>query len=95
MSSLSILGLEARPGQTFMDSRDSLSSLSIKVSRSLLNPIDEGLGVVVRVGARLESRLDGRIGARNGQSWTTTVTAVLERSSEQVIVTDSGRSSTP
>ena len=32
---------------------------------------------------------------RNGQSWTTTVTAVLERGSEQVIVTDSGRSSTP
>ena len=29
--------------------------------------------------------------ARNGQSWTTTVTAVLERGSEQVIVTDSGR----
>ena len=28
---------------------------------------------------------------RNGQSWTTTVTAVLERSREQVIVTDSGR----
>ena len=33
--------------------------------------------------------------SRNGQSWTTTVTAVLERGSEQVIVTDSGRSSTP
>ena len=32
---------------------------------------------------------------RNGQSWTTTVTAVLERSSEQVIVTDSGRPPTP
>ena len=31
---------------------------------------------------------------RNGQSWTTIVTAVLERSSEQVIVTDSGRPST-
>ena len=29
--------------------------------------------------------------ARNGQSWTTTVTAVQDRSSEQVIVTDSGR----
>ena len=29
--------------------------------------------------------------ARNGQSWTTTVTAVLERSREQVIVTDSGQ----
>ena len=28
---------------------------------------------------------------RNGPSWTTTVTAVLERNSEQVIVTDSGR----
>ena len=33
--------------------------------------------------------------SRNGQSWTTTVTAVLERSSEQVIVTDSGRPATP
>ena len=32
---------------------------------------------------------------RNGQSWTTTVTAVLDRGSGQVIVTDSGRSSTP
>ena len=29
--------------------------------------------------------------SRNGQSWTTTVTAILERSREQVIVTDSGR----
>ena len=29
--------------------------------------------------------------ARSGQSWTTTVTAVLDRSSDQVIVTDSGR----
>ena len=29
--------------------------------------------------------------SRNGQSWITTVTAVLERSREQVIVTDSGR----
>ena len=29
--------------------------------------------------------------SRDGQSWTTTVTAVLERSSDQVIVTDSGR----
>ena len=29
--------------------------------------------------------------SRNGQSWTTTVTAVLERSRERVIVTDSGR----
>ena len=32
---------------------------------------------------------------RDGQSWTTTVTAVLERSSEQVIVTDSGRPAVP
>ena len=32
---------------------------------------------------------------RNGQSWITTVTAVLDRGSEQVIVTDSGRSLTP
>ena len=28
-------------------------------------------------------------------AWTTTVTAVLKRSSEQVIVTDSGRPSAP
>ena len=32
---------------------------------------------------------------RNGQSWTTTVTAVLDRSSGQVIVTDSGRPAAP
>ena len=32
---------------------------------------------------------------QNGQSWTTTVTAVLDRSSEQVIVTNSGRPETP
>ena len=32
---------------------------------------------------------------KNGQSWATIVTAVLERSSEQVIVTDSGRPATP
>ena len=31
---------------------------------------------------------------RDGQSWTTTVTAVLDRSSGQVIVTDSGRPAT-
>ena len=33
--------------------------------------------------------------ARDGQSWTTTVTAVLDRSSGQVIITDSGRPATP
>ena len=33
--------------------------------------------------------------SRSGQSWTTTVTAVLERNSGQVIVTDSGRPATP
>ena len=33
--------------------------------------------------------------ARDGQSWTTTVTAVLDRSSGQVIVTDSGRPASP
>ena len=33
--------------------------------------------------------------SRNGQSWTTSVTAVLDRGSEQVIVTDSGRPATP
>ena len=32
--------------------------------------------------------------SKDGESWTTTVTAVLERSSEQVIVTNSGRLST-
>ena len=33
--------------------------------------------------------------SKDGQSWTTTVTAVLDRSSEQVIVTTSGRPETP
>ena len=33
--------------------------------------------------------------SRNGQSWTTAVTAVLDRGSRQVIVTDSGRLSEP
>ena len=33
--------------------------------------------------------------SRKGQSWTATVTAVLDRSREQVIVTDSGRPSIP
>ena len=33
--------------------------------------------------------------SRNGQSWTATVTAVLDRGSRQVIVTDSGRLSEP
>ena len=32
---------------------------------------------------------------RTGQPWTTTVTALLERSSGQVIVTDSGRPASP
>ena len=32
--------------------------------------------------------------ARDGQSWTTTVTAILDRSSGQVIVSDSGRPAT-
>ena len=32
--------------------------------------------------------------SKGGQSWTTTVTAVLDRSSEQIIVTNSGRPST-
>ena len=31
--------------------------------------------------------------SRKGQTWTATVTAVLDRSSEQVIVSDSGRAS--
>ena len=33
--------------------------------------------------------------ARDGQIWTSTVTAVLDRSSDEVIVTDSGRPATP
>ena len=33
--------------------------------------------------------------SKDGQSWTTTVTAVLDRSSEQVIVTNSGRPAVP
>ena len=33
--------------------------------------------------------------SRNGQFWTTTVTAVLDRGSRQVIVTDSGKLSEP
>ena len=37
------------------------------------------------VGARIT------VQSKDGQAWTTTVTAVLERSSEQVIVTNSGR----
>ena len=32
---------------------------------------------------------------KNGQGWNTTVTAVLERNSEQVVVTDSGRPAGP
>ena len=39
------------------------------------------------VGARITMQ------SKDGQSWTTTVTAVLERSREQVIVTNSGRPS--
>ena len=39
------------------------------------------------VGARITMQ------SKDGQSWTTTVTAVLDRSSEQVIVTNSGRPS--
>ena len=41
------------------------------------------------VGANIEVK------PRSGQSWTTTVTAVLERSSGQVIVSHSGRPATP
>ena len=45
----------------------------------------------------LPSELVGRtiaVQARSGQSWTTTVTAVQDRSSGQVIVSDSGRPET-
>ena len=48
--------------------------------------------------AALPSELVGAtivVQARDGQTWTTTVTAVLDRSSDQVIVTDSGRPATP
>ena len=48
--------------------------------------------------AVLPSELAGAtivVQSRNGQSWTTTVTAILDRGSSQVIVTDSGRPSTP
>ena len=48
--------------------------------------------------AALPSELVGAtivVQARDGQSWTTTVTAVLDRSSGQVIVTDSGRPALP
>ena len=44
----------------------------------------------------LPSELVGRtivVQSRSGQSWTTTVTAVLDWSSGQIIVTDSGRPS--
>ena len=41
------------------------------------------------VGARVTMQ------SKDGQSWTTTVTAVLDRSSEQVVVTNSGRPETP
>ena len=41
------------------------------------------------VGARIT------VQSKDGQTWTTTVTAVLDRSSEQVIVTNSGRPSAP
>ena len=41
------------------------------------------------VGARIT------VQSKGGQSWTTTVTAVLKRSREQVSVTDSGRPVTP
>ena len=41
------------------------------------------------VGARIT------VQSKAGQSWTTTVTAVLERSSEQVVVTNSGRPPSP
>ena len=41
------------------------------------------------VGARIT------VQSKDGQSWTTTVTAVLDRSSEQVIATNSGRPETP
>ena len=41
------------------------------------------------VGARIT------VQSKAGQSWTTTVTAVLERSSERVIVTNSGRPPSP
>ena len=41
------------------------------------------------VGARIA------VQAKNGQRWTATVTAVLDRSRDQVLVTDSGRPASP
>ena len=55
----------------------------------------ELVGVPPRPPAAHAARSNIVVQSRNGQSWTTTVTAVLERGSEQVIVIDSGRSSTP
>ena len=41
------------------------------------------------VGARIA------VQAENGQRWTATVTAVLDRSPDQVLITDSGRPTSP
>ena len=62
--------------------------------------LDNGDGGSIYLGdtSALPSELVGAtivVQSRNGQSWTTTVTAVLERGSEQVIVTDSGRAAPP
>ena len=55
---------------------------------------DEGGSIYLGDTSVLPSELVGLtivVQSRNGQSWTTTVTAVLDRNSGQVIVTDSGR----
>ena len=62
-------------------------------------PGQRGLGLHLYLGdtSALPSELVGSritVQLKNGQSWATIVTAVLERSSEQVIVTDSGRPAT-
>ena len=63
-------------------------------------PGQRGLGAPIYLGdtSTLPSELVGvhiTVQLRDGQGWNTTVTAVLERSSEQVIVTDSGRPVVP
>ena len=55
-------------------------------------------GIYIGDTSALPSELAGAtivVEARDGQTWITTVTAVLDRSSGQVIVTDSGRPATP
>lgn len=58
--------------------------------------LDDGWGSVLS-GPAVDSLPEDLIGAliavtdRSGNSWTTTVTAVIERSHDRLVVTDSGR----